>query len=328
VVVAHTDNTTISAAFGRNGTRVTVGREDTLKVVKAVKEWAKWRNVLLKVKLVKARDNRLADALSRLAPSNHPAYTSEIKTLVIDGMEARQEGETMIKKITAAGLVYKYALDEETAHLVPLDTPKQESSPIETNTGDTTSWQLVDEIVSPTGNTLHVPSMSAQSDIDEAPNMDGFEQAELPTEVPRDDFNALFRAMQRSQAANAKKPWVRRQANKTARVRAVKPLAKSGRKPWVRRQANKTARFKAVKDVMKSGRMSKDGQEVNAEAVSTQDKDVDAASKDTPAETQTTENLSNTSGPALIEAAQALIKQAQELVKVAEKLVQAAGQKK
>jgi hypothetical protein len=114
VVVAHTDNTTISAAFGRNGTRVTVGREDTLKVVKAVKEWAKWRNVLLKVKLVKARDNRLADALSRLAPSNHPAYTSEIKTLVMDGEEARQEGETMIKKITAASLVHKYAQDEET----------------------------------------------------------------------------------------------------------------------------------------------------------------------------------------------------------------------
>jgi len=42
VVVAHTDNTTISAAFGRRGTRVTVGREDILKVVNAVKKWAKW----------------------------------------------------------------------------------------------------------------------------------------------------------------------------------------------------------------------------------------------------------------------------------------------
>jgi len=169
-------------------------------------------DVQLEVRLVKAKDNRLADALSRLAPGNHPAFTSEIKTLLMDGREARQEGETMIKKITAASLVHKYTQDEETAHLVPLNTPDQESSRNEMDTGETTSWELAEEVVSPTGSAVHVPSMSARSDIDGTPNMDGFEQTELPTETPRNDFNALFRAMERSKAAKAKVGGIRRRA--------------------------------------------------------------------------------------------------------------------
>ena len=94
-----------------------------------------------------------------------------------------------------------------------------------------------------------------------------------------------------------------------------------------RRRAINTAKFKAVKDVVKRGRTSEDAEEVKAEAVVMPDKDVDAASTDTPAETQTTKTMSKTSGPALIEAAQELIKQAQALVKAAEKLVKAAGKK-
>jgi hypothetical protein len=300
-IVAHTDNTVVLSAFSKRETKEPKGLNDIWAIVDAVDILIRMEDINLEVRLVEGKNNRLADALSRFAGSGDPRYPEAIKSMRKDRVEASKAAEELIERIAVASLAHKYEPDEETPLLVPQNTPNQ-APRMERATGDTASSELVTDDVLSTGIAVHVPPMSALNDVGETSGTDGFDEATLPTETPRDDFKALFRAMQRSKAAKAKKAYARR-------------------------RAINTARFKAVKDVVKRGRMSKGAREVKEEAVSTQDKDVDAASKDTPAETQTTKTLSNTSGLALTEAAQELIKQAQELVKAAEKLVQAAGQK-
>ena len=144
---------------------------------------------------------------------------------------------------------------------------------------------------------------ATQNDFENSPGTDGFEQAELPTEIRRDEFNALFLAMEKTEAANAKNARVRRGAVKTADSKAVKPISERSR-------------------------MRKERKGITEETVLTPDKVIVVTTIDTPIEAKSTKPLSDTSGPALIEAAENLIQQAQELIKAATKLIKVAGKVK
>lgn len=54
-----------------------LGRAEILEMVRSVKKWVKKEGIEVEVKLVKARDNKLADALSRFAKSNRSEYHDE-----------------------------------------------------------------------------------------------------------------------------------------------------------------------------------------------------------------------------------------------------------
>jgi hypothetical protein len=304
-VVAYTDNMLVAAAFRKIRPRGT--KEDLLAVVDAVKRLSDAHDIDLDVKLVEGKHNVLADALSRFASSDSPKYPAIIKSLRENHVEGSETAIKLIGKIVAAGMVHKYTQEEEIAVSIPPNTPDQAPS-METVTGDTSSWEAVEEVASLTGMTALVSPMSTIIDVEEKSNEDGStELTELQPETPSDDFNELVLAMEKSKAAKAKKVRGRGRAIKAAKVKAVKP-------------------------VVKKVRASKKAKEVKEEAVLTPSKDVEASPKDVPTKeskaTKTTKMSSDTSGLALIEAAENLIKQAQELVKAAKKLVKAAGKKK
>jgi hypothetical protein len=300
-IVAHTDNNTVFAAFGKRGTKGTKGLRDILAIVDAVREIVRADDMNLEVKFIEGKKNGLADALSRFVPSKSTKYPGIIKLLRKTRVQGSKAAKELIKKIAAASLVHKYEQDEETSDPSAQDKLDQKPPSSEAVTVDTSSWKLVEQDLSPTEMTVHVPPMSVSNGVGGTPNTDGFDQAELPTETSPDDFNALFLAMEKSKASKAKKARVRVRATRTAKIRAVKPVVAKGGKV-------KEAKEEAVMTPSKQ-------EEATAMATSTK-------------ETKPTKTISDTSGPALIEAAQDLIKQAQELVKAAKKLVKAAGKKK
>ena len=298
-VVAHTDNSSVFEAFRNEGSRA--AHRAIWTIVDAVRILVGADDISLEVKLVKGKKNRLADALSRFARSDSAKYPEIIMSMREDRLEGSNTARELIKKIAAASLIYKNAQDEEISNTAVQDKPDQEPPPMETVTGDTSTWELVEKEISPTEMTVHVLPVSAQSDVSGTSHTDRSEQAELPTETAPDDFDPLFRAMDNLLAAKDKKAKVRVRAIKTAKVKAVKPV------------------------VAKDGKV----EEAKAEAVMTPCKEEEAIPMATSTkETKTTKTIPDTSGPALIEAAENLIKQAQELVKAAKKLVKAAGKKK
>jgi hypothetical protein len=305
-VVAYTDNMIVEAAFRKIRPRGL--KEDVLAIVDAVKRLVTAEEIDLEVKLVEGKYNGLADALSRFAPSDSPKYPDIIKSLRKNHLEGSETAVTLIEKIAAASLIHQYAQDEGKSDSVPQNKLDQKLSTMGTGTSDASSWEAVEEDVPPTEMMRAMPTTSDPSDVNEIPDTDGFEQAELPTVPPPAGSDPLFRAMSKVQVAKDKKVKVKVRAIKTAKVKAVKPVVANGGK---------------VK-------------EAKEEAVMTPSKEEEASPMTTSTkETKTPKTLSNTSGPALIEAAESLIKQAQELVKAAQelvkaakKLVKAAGKKK
>jgi hypothetical protein len=300
-IVAHTDNNTVFAAFGKRGTKGTKGLRDILAIVDAVKEIVRADDMNLEVKFIEGKNNGLADALSRFAKSSSNKYPGIIKFLMKNRVNGSKAADELIKKIAAASSVHQYPQDEAISNTIPQDELDQELPSTEAGTGAISSWELVKDDFSSSEMTIHVLPVSAQSIINELSETDGFEQAELPTETTPDDFNALFLAMEKSKAAKAKKVRARGRATKTTKVKALKPVVAMGGQ---------------VKEA-EAGAMMTPSKEEEATAMATSTK-----------ETKMTKALSATSGPALIEAAQELIKQAQEFVKAAKKLVKAAGKKK
>jgi hypothetical protein len=214
-IVAHTDNTVVLSAFSKRETKEPKGLNDIWAIVDAVDILIRMEDINLEVRLVEGKNNRLADALSRFAGSGDPRYPEAIKFMRRDRVEASKAADELIERIAVASLAHKYEPDEETPLLVPQNTPNQ-APRMERATGDTASSELVTDDVLSTGIAVHVPPTSALNDVRVTPSMDRFDQAKLSTETPPDDFNALFRAMERSETAKAKVGRIRRRAINTS----------------------------------------------------------------------------------------------------------------
>jgi hypothetical protein len=215
-IVAHTDNNTVFAAFGKRGTKGTKGLRDILAIVDAVREIVRADDTNLEVKFIEGKKNGLADALSRFVPRKSTKYPGIIKILSKGRVQGSKAAKELIKKIAAASLAHKYAQDEETSNSSAQDKLDQKPPSSEAVTVDTSSWKLVEQEFSPTEMTVHAPPMSVSNDVGEIPDTDGLEEAELPTETSPDDFNALFRAMGRSKAAKTKAGRIRRRTISTS----------------------------------------------------------------------------------------------------------------
>ena len=106
-IVAHTDNTVVLAAFGGKGTRETKGLEDISAIVDAVKTLVRTDDIDLEVRLVKGKNNRLADALSRFPRNNSIEYPEIIKSMREHRLEGSKAAKELSKKIAAVNLMHK-----------------------------------------------------------------------------------------------------------------------------------------------------------------------------------------------------------------------------
>jgi len=134
-VEAHTDNTTVSAAFGRNGTKAVKGRKEIMHMVDAVKKLVKMEDIELEVKLVEAKNNRLADALSRFSSIASPSFTSDVAWIYETRVEGAKQAKILIERIGKASLISKYCAANTTSKVdlvreadgkpqTPVDTTK------------------------------------------------------------------------------------------------------------------------------------------------------------------------------------------------------------
>jgi hypothetical protein len=83
-IEAHTDNEIVHMAFGDKRPK---GPQKALAIVDAIEEFVKLAGMELKVNLTEGKDNRLADALSRMAI---PRYSGYVKSLTITPMVAER----------------------------------------------------------------------------------------------------------------------------------------------------------------------------------------------------------------------------------------------
>lgn len=112
-VEAHLDNAHIHAALQTAATPR--GTEATVAMVEAIGDLIRTADIKLKVQLIKGSDNKLADALSRLAQRDHPTYTDSIRSLMDRDEKKDAEVQALFDRIANArlrGQVY-------TSHKVP-----------------------------------------------------------------------------------------------------------------------------------------------------------------------------------------------------------------
>jgi len=101
-VEAHLDNAHIHAALQTAATPR--GTEATVAMVEAISNLIRTADIKLKVQLIKGSDNKLADALSRLAQRDHPTYTDSIRSLMDRDEKKDAEVQALFDRITDARL--------------------------------------------------------------------------------------------------------------------------------------------------------------------------------------------------------------------------------
>ena len=104
-------------------------------MVDAVKKLVKMEDIELEVKLVEAKNNRLADALSRFSSIASPSFTSDVAWIYETRVEGAKQAKILIERIGKASLISKYCAANTTSKVdlvreadgkpqTPVDTTK------------------------------------------------------------------------------------------------------------------------------------------------------------------------------------------------------------